>query len=184
MLWILCACTPKSDTGWTAPTFSGDGLPTSVDSEHSDPRRDGETGGNSGETGDTAGSEFPDFDLVDGFFAYQNYYGYLFGYIQLVSEAVSCHDGLTTYVDGVVYYVLPAADENGDPAWAATYESCGSQPCIYYAYWTEGADYGFLTGSVSIDTYDAHYVTVTYENEIDADTLTFYNCGDVGDWGY
>lgn len=183
-LLLLLACTPGGGKDWTAPDFDGDGLPSSVDTNHDDPRRDADTSGARGDTGDTAESSFPDYDLVDGVFAYQDYYGYLFGYVILTTETETCHDALTTSLDAVMYYLLPAAGDDGEPAWVADYPACGDYPCTYYGFWTQGADYGYVSGDMSIDAYSEHYVTVSFSNEIDADTLSFYNCGDASNWAY
>ncbi len=185
ILVVAMGCTPKAvDTAWTMPDFTGAGLPASADSNHADPRRTADTGGSGGDSNDTAASNFPSFDLVDGVFAYDNYYGTLFGLVELFTVSVTCHDAMTTYQDGVVYYVLPASDDSGNPAWIADYPTCGDAPCIYTGYWEQGSNYGYVSGDVTIDAYSDHYATVTYTNEIDADTLTFYNCGDANDWMY
>jgi hypothetical protein len=182
-LILLLACHGKDE--WTPPDFAGDGLPDPTETDHIDNRNDNfdtsdtARGGDSGATG--GGSAAPTFDIEYGLFAYIDYYGYLYGVIGLFPEEQTCEDvfGTQDSFDGIYFYVYPTDGEN----WIASYPICGNEPCSQ-AFWVVGDDFGYLDEGISIESMDPHYVEASWDTEVSADSLRFYNCGDYLAWYY
>lgn len=180
--WLACSGAP-ADTGWTPPTFTGDGLPASEDTAHDTLR--GDTGGG-GDTGGDTGSALPTLLITDALFAWYQLYGtYWVGFLVLLTEENDCGsifgDGL--YPDGIYFYLYPPVDSGGEPEWAGTYPACGSEPCNQ-AFWVASSSFGYLDGTVDFESVDDHYVTATWSTDGfgEGGPLTFYNCGDGSVW--
>ena len=181
---ILLACVAKDGepAAWEPPVFEGDGLPASADTAHGRDGPDTGSGVDSGDTGTT--SAVPEILIVDGLFAYYDYDAYgVFGILALLTESATCGDtfGGSSSADGVYAYLYGDAGNLAD-GWAGTWTPCGEVPCAQ-SFWLLGGDFGYLDGSVEISRYDAHYLTVDWDNEASSGAdLTLYNCGDGFNW--
>lgn len=184
MLVLILSCTdPVSepiDIEWETPTFPGDGLPASEDTAHDTAR--GDTSGETTTTGSTTSSV--QIGVTDGLFTWLDYGSYgLIGYLVLLTEPSTCGDILAygAYPDGIFFYAYPPDDVRSS-GWEAHYPPCGSPPCNQAFYFLSG-EFGYVDGSVTIDSYDAHYLTTSWQTEVGSGKeLTFYNCGDAAFW--
>ena len=185
-LLLLFACDRSKDEeakpGWEHPSFSGDGLPTSEDTDHG--RGEADTGADTG--GDTGGDTGPTPSLIitDGLFAWYDYGEYgVFGVLSLLTEASSCGTiyGGTSSADGIYAYLYADATQLNE-GWAGTWSACGDAPCADI-FSLLGGEFGYLDGEVTLSAYDAHYVTVGWSTEAsEGADLTIYNCGDGFNW--
>jgi hypothetical protein len=185
---LLFACDRQKDDvgdepGWEYPSFSGDGLPSSEDTEHGRGEPDSEA--DTGDTGDTGGSgSTPELYITDGLFAWYDYGEYgVFGVLSLLTEASTCgaiYGGAST-ADGVYAYLYGDATQLSE-GWAGAWSSCGDAPCADI-YSLLAGEFGYVDGEITITAYDAHYVTLDWSTEAsEGADLTVYNCGDGAYW--
>ena len=193
LLFVAIGCTGKA----TAPpdpipieTEEPLGFPDSEGTEH-DVARD--TGGLIDDTSDT-GSVAAEFEPAQGLFVFdEQISGGVMGIISLHEEPWSCTELFGQ--DPSYYYAnqfgnKPYPDDYSWYIWGdsprglvGTHKDCGqAEGCFLGYYYIEDA-FGALDGTVTIEEYTPHYVTVSWSHFLDSGgPLTFYNCGDRDTW--
>lgn len=166
------------------------GFPDSEGTEH-DVNRD--TGGLLDDTGET-GSVASEFQPTHGLFVYERQMsGGVMGIISLHEEPWTCTElfgqdpsyyyphqfGNKPYPDDYSWYLWT----EGPRQFEGTYTDCGEALDCFLGYYYLDEAFGPLDGAITIESYEPHYVTVSWEHSLsNGGPFTFYNCGDRQDW--
>ena len=200
--------TPEQPTPepWSYPSFSGDGLPASEDTDHqtydSDEEDDGSATPTPGEGDEPA---VPQLIVVDGLFSYSasssgddrddptDGFGpdIRRADMALLAKSIGCYDLFGSVDTGVgadgVYLEISTTTVDGKPQWEGTFNQCRTGPPCFDGYAIVAGEYLELgkRPSLTISSYDTHYLTVSWNTDVSSETgMTFYNCGPDSNWSY
>jgi hypothetical protein len=183
MLWILLACTPSlpiSSELWTAPSFSGDGLPPSEDTAHQAPDTVPTP------AHDTGLEDAPPTDMAVHAGAVATFdpddpYAILI----LALEPVSCREafeegGLDS--QGLLLTLVPELLDVSAPRWAGSYDSCDGAGCVAGT-WSLAGRWGELSEpQVQIEHWSDREASVSWWTDVSEGTLSVTACGQGEPW--